>query len=102
MWDGVYTQAQATRGEKVYVQECGRCHGANLRGGEQGPALTGGDFRTNWAGRTMAELFAHARTMPPDGPGRLSQAQYTDVAAFVLERNAFPARTKWARRAETS
>ena len=32
VWDGVYTTAQAARGEAAYAQNCGFCHGANLAG----------------------------------------------------------------------
>ena len=32
VWDGVYTREQAQRGEKLYEQECGRCHGDDLTG----------------------------------------------------------------------
>ena len=27
VWDGVYTEAQAVRGEKVSAEHCARCHG---------------------------------------------------------------------------
>ena len=29
--------------------------------------------------------------MPQDAPGRLSDAEYTDVVAFMLEANSYPA-----------
>ena len=33
IWDGVYTEAQAARGEKAYKAACGYCHKDNLAGG---------------------------------------------------------------------
>ena len=40
VWDGVYTDVQATRGKDAYDANCARCHREDLSGG-QGPALTG-------------------------------------------------------------
>lgn len=45
VWDGVYTEEQAKRGETVYGKECSSCHGDLLTGGESAPALTGGVFQ---------------------------------------------------------
>jgi len=39
----------------------------------------------------VGELFELVRaTMPQDGPGSLSPAQYADVIAFMLNKNKFP------------
>jgi mono/diheme cytochrome c family protein len=41
--DGVYTNVQARRGERLYGQQCAACHSADLsRSGA--PALAGPDF----------------------------------------------------------
>ena len=32
VWDGVYTDVQAERGNVQFQQHCARCHGANLAG----------------------------------------------------------------------
>ena len=42
VWDGVYTDAQAVRGETAYLQECANCHGTALEGGDMTPPLLGG------------------------------------------------------------
>src|SRR6266481_2816818 len=34
VWDGVYTEDQAKRGETIYQKECAACHGAMLTGGD--------------------------------------------------------------------
>ena len=38
--DGVFSDAQATRGQALYAQRCAGCHGPTL-GGAQAPPLTG-------------------------------------------------------------
>lgn len=92
MWDGVYTQEQAKRGQAVYSQECASCHGLALNGGEMAPPLTGGEFLSNWNGLTLGDLYDRIRTtMPADGPGRLSREKDADVLAHILAVNQFPA-----------
>jgi len=60
VWDGVYSSAQATRGEKAYRENCASCHGVNLEGSGQMPPLSGSDFTTNWNGMTLGDLFDDA------------------------------------------
>ena len=92
VWDGVYTEDQAKRGEPVYQKECAACHGAVLTGGESAPALTGGAFQANWNGLTLGDLFDRIRkTMPQSKPGSLTRQQDADVLAFMLSINKFPA-----------
>jgi len=91
VWDGVYTEDQAKRGEGVYRKECAACHGDMLTGGESAPALTGGGFQANWNGLTLGDLFDRIRkTMPQTAPGRLTRRQDADVLAFMLSFNKFP------------
>jgi mono/diheme cytochrome c family protein len=91
VWDGVYTPAQADRGAVLYSKSCAGCHGADLMGGETAPALTGGQFRTNWDGFTVGDLFERTRvSMPADGPGTLTRQEYADILAFVFLRGEFP------------
>ena len=33
VWDGVYSDAQATRGKTAYSEQCASCHGPELTGG---------------------------------------------------------------------
>ena len=92
VWDGVYTEEQAKRGEPVYHKECAACHGDMLTGGESAPPLTGGAFLANWNGLTMGDLFDRIRkTMPQTNPGRLTRQQDADILAFMLSVNKFPA-----------
>jgi S-disulfanyl-L-cysteine oxidoreductase SoxD len=90
--DGVFTDEQATRGADVYAATCGRCHGKQLEGGEEAPALAGQNFMSSWKGSTVGDLVSRARrTMPDDDPGSLTLQQYTDVVAYVLRQNHYPA-----------
>jgi mono/diheme cytochrome c family protein len=92
VWDGVYTEDQAKRGEEIYRKECAACHGASLTGGESAPPLTGGAFLSNWNGLTLGDLFDRIRkTMPQGSPGKLTRQQNADVLAFALSANKFPA-----------
>ena len=92
VWDGVYTEEQAKRGEAVYRKECATCHGDILTGGESAPPLTGGAFEANWNGLTLGDLFDRIRkTMPQTKPGSLTRQQNADVLAFMLSINKFPA-----------
>jgi quinoprotein glucose dehydrogenase len=91
VWDGVFTEEQAKRGEATYLQQCANCHGPQLEGGDMTPALTGGVFTSNWNDLTLGDLFERIRlTMPLDNPGKLSRQQNTDVIAFLLNANAWP------------
>ena len=91
VWDGVYTETQAKRGEALYARECGSCHGTALTGGESAPPLSGGEFSSNWNGLTLGDLLERIRTsMPANRPGKLSREVNTDILAFILQVNQFP------------
>jgi mono/diheme cytochrome c family protein len=90
--DGVYTAAQAARGETAYRQNCASCHGAELEGKSQNPPLAGSDFTGNWDGRTLGELFDKIQdTMPADRPGKLDRPVNAAILAYILRANKFPA-----------
>src|SRR5262245_20287919 len=94
VWDGVYTEEQATRGKTGYAEQCASCHGPELTCGEMAPALSGGEFMAGWDGLTIGDLFERIRiSMPQNAPGSLSSQQNADILAFVLASNKFPAGT---------
>jgi quinoprotein glucose dehydrogenase len=94
VWDGVYTDEQATRGKTGYSEQCASCHGAELTGGEMAPGLAGGEFLAGWDGLTVGDLFERIRiSMPQNAPGSLSGQQNADILAFVLAVNKFPTGT---------
>jgi S-disulfanyl-L-cysteine oxidoreductase SoxD len=93
--DGVYTSAQSDRGKALYRKECASCHGADLDGTGQAPPLAGAEFKSNWNGQTLDDLFEKIQTsMPADRPGQLSREQNADILAFLLKSNEFPAGQK--------
>ena len=92
IWDGVYTEEQAKRGEEIYKKECASCHADTLVGGGGAAPLTGGSFLSNWNGLTLGDLYDRIRkTMPQGSPGKLNKQQDADVLAFLLNFNKFPA-----------
>ena len=94
-WDSVYNVEQADRGEAAYKQVCARCHRDALSGGDEAPALTGSAFMSAWNGLTLEELHERIRTtMPTDTPGVYTKQLVTDVIAYMLRFNGFPAGTK--------
>ena len=92
VWDGVYTDAQALRGEKVSAEQCARCHGQTMTGAEAAPGLVGDAFNANWEGVPLGDLFERIRiSMPQDAPGSLSRQQTVDVIAYALKLGKMPA-----------
>ena len=88
---GVFSPAQATRGQAVYTARCASCHAPTLAG-RTGPALAGDDFNANWAGQPLLDLANKIRrTMPRDTSPRLSAQETADVLAFMLQTGKFPA-----------
>jgi mono/diheme cytochrome c family protein len=88
--DGVYSAAQAKRGDTLYQEQCAGCHSADLSGGGA-PALMGPDFFTGWDKQSLADLTSKiAMTMPASSPGSLSREQSTDLVALILQANKFP------------
>ena len=91
-WSGIFTAAQADRGKQLFMDNCAKCHGANLAGDEAAPQLAGPDFLSNWNGENVGDLVDRIHTtMPADNPGKLSLASATDVASFILSSNQMPA-----------
>jgi mono/diheme cytochrome c family protein len=83
-----FTEAQAKRGEASYADKCVGCHGDDLTNGEFAPPLKGRAFREHWGGKGLDGPFmVMSTTMPPDNPGGLGAATYTDVLAFILSKN---------------
>jgi len=103
IWDGVYSEAQARRGEQVFKSHCSYCHRDDLTGGflddgiGKAPALAGkrafdSSFVERWGGLTLADMVATvAATMPQDRPSSLTVENYVDVVTYLLSKNDAPA-----------
>ena len=90
VWDGVYTAAQASRGAAKFVTQCVTCHGADGSDGNA-PSVKGERFERRWAGGDVKTLFNIVRTtMPRSAAGSLTDAEYTDLVAYILKLNVFP------------
>jgi mono/diheme cytochrome c family protein len=90
--DGVYNADQATRGQMAYNQACSACHQMDLSGSDQAPSLAGGDFLDRWDAQSVFDLVERVRTtMPADNVGSLSTPTATDIVAYLLQANNFPA-----------
>jgi len=89
--DGVYTEAQAKRGEQIYAKACASCHAADLSGSGQAPALADADFNKEWDSQPLSDLFdrIHA-TMPADAPGTMKPEEVADVMAFIFAKAHIP------------
>ena len=86
VWQGVFTEAQAARGDAEHQTNCIACHGTEKYAGEP--------FTKNWIGRTAFDLFDQLKTtMPDDNPGSLSAQQYVDIIAYIFKVNGLPAGT---------
>lgn len=91
--DGVFTAAQASRGAQGYAVFCAHCHASDLSGDSTGdsgayPLRYDGFMEGSDAGALFDKMQS---SMPLDAPGALSDQQYADIEAFLLEQNGFPA-----------
>ena len=81
---GVYTAAQATRGELTYFNICVSCH-------PRGTYSTDA-FKTTWSGRPIGDLFEVIKEkMPKSDPGSLTPEETAQVLAYILKINEAPA-----------
>jgi mono/diheme cytochrome c family protein len=91
IWDGVFTDAQAKRGEDAYLKACGKCHADDLLGSTNAPALVGQAFFARFD-RTSADevLDVIRRTMPQEAPDTLGMPAYADIVSYLLKANSAP------------
>jgi mono/diheme cytochrome c family protein len=81
---GVYTSAQAQRGEQTYMSMCVSCHPSGT--------YTAPAFREKWNGTPLSELYAFVSSaMPQNAPGSLEPDEYAQVIAYLLKINGAPA-----------
>lgn len=89
VWDGVYTEAQASRGAMAFGQSCSGCH--TLAGEGKSP-LAGDPFWKSFSQKSVGDLVDYVSANMPNGsPGSLSAATYRDIVAAMLKANGFPA-----------
>lgn len=80
--DGVYTEAQAEAGKKLYQQHCVTCHDKRYFK----PVLQA------WSGQSLQTFFmTMATTMPEANPGMLYDEEYVQIIAHILAQNKYAA-----------
>ncbi len=89
VWDGVYTEAQATRATGVFGASCAGCHALTPEGNRP---LSGEEFWQSHTQKSVTELLTYiSKNMPTGNGGSLSQENYNDIVALILKSNGFPA-----------
>ena len=87
----LFTNTEAAQGRIVFEQHCAACHGEDLRG-KIGPALVGPSLGSAADHTTVSIMFnVIAFEMPAGEPASLTRQNYTDVMAYILQRNGYPA-----------
>ncbi|MGI9251502.1 MAG: c-type cytochrome [Pseudohongiellaceae bacterium] len=80
--DGVFTTEQVDAGESVYNNSCKSCHDKRFYR----------DALRAWKDQPLLYLWETVLgTMPADNPGSLLLDEYTNVIAFILSEQGFPA-----------
>lgn len=89
VWDGVYTEAQAARGQMAFGQSCSGCHALAADGKLP---LAGDAFWKSFSQKTVGDLLEYVSANMPNGaPGSLNASAYADIVAVMLKSNGFPA-----------
>lgn len=92
--DAVYAKPQADGAKALYNKICVDCHPFTVAEKKNPEDLPLGDdpFFDEWEGRAVRELISIiVLTMPNDGSAVLTDQEATDLAAYILQRNGFPA-----------
>ena len=85
-----FDRAQVAHGKSLYGSACAKCHGANLQG-ITAPALSGAAFApASGSHLTIGGIYTYMSTnMPADRPGKLKDADYADIMAYLLSENGY-------------
>jgi S-disulfanyl-L-cysteine oxidoreductase SoxD len=80
---GVYTAAQAARGEQTYMNVCVSCHPPGT--------YKAAAFRAKWNLTLLSDLYGFvSNMMPKNEPGTLEDEEYAAVIAYILKINGAP------------
>jgi ankyrin repeat protein len=88
IWDGVFTEQQAQRGQQVYRRACAACHLDSLQGDTVSPPLVGSGFLARFTGQSAHEMVQNLRgSMPQNAPDSLGDRGYVDLVSYLLKAN---------------
>jgi mono/diheme cytochrome c family protein len=89
VWDGAFTDSQATRAMSAFAANCSECH---VLGGAGDGQLVGQSFWEGYSQKTVGDLLTFVRTnMPSGAEGSLSPSMAADLVALILRSNGLPA-----------
>src|SRR5215467_5992644 len=90
--NGIFTGDQAVKGNSIYQDKCAKCHEGDDAGG---PTLVGRTFVDRWREDNLDVLFDFMKSnMPADSASSLSDAEYINLVAHLLDVNGFPEGSK--------
>jgi mono/diheme cytochrome c family protein len=82
--DGVYSAAQAARGERLFESICVNCH-------EMADFTAAGAYLEDVDGETLWDTFDYVSSeMPEDDPGSLEVEEYAAVLAYIFRVYGLP------------
>jgi mono/diheme cytochrome c family protein len=85
--DGVFSAGQAAKGEMEYQDTCAKCHDGD---NAAGPSLVGQSFVDRWREDNLEVLYDFIKTnMPAGDAGSLSDDDYLNLVAHILDVNGF-------------
>ena len=88
IWNGVFTEEQAKRGEQTYAKSCAKCHAEDLLGSTNAPALVGQAFFARFDRQSADDVLdVIRRTMPQEAPDTLGMPAYADIVSYLLKSN---------------
>jgi hypothetical protein len=95
VWDGVYTEEQAKRGQESYKQVCGHCHRDRphrRRQRSRARRARGPIFTVRWRDQPLSDMFVTiGTTMPKNKPDSVMPGVIIDIVSFILKANDMPA-----------
>ena len=82
--DGIFTLAQAERGEDLYRAKCSECHDSS--------DWTDPVFKARWEDQSVFRLWYYINDrMPYEEPFTLTRQEVTDALTYILSLNGLPA-----------
>ena len=90
--DGVYSEAQTTRGQGLYTAACSGCHGNALEG-ISAPELTGNRFIDRWREGAIDGIYNFIKERMPLGRAAnakpIPDGDYLDILTYILKTNGY-------------